>query len=53
MGGAAIMMIIKVNSGSYDEYEQLLLKRDHYRKETAQILISYTEKIQCSLSWLL
>ncbi len=38
------MMIIKVNDGSYDEYEQLLLRRDHYRKEAGQILISYTKE---------
>lgn len=38
------MMIIKVKNGSYDEYEQLLLKRDHYRKEAGQILISYTKE---------
>ena len=36
------MQIIKIKNGAYEEYEMLLLQRDQYRKEAAQILISYT-----------
>lgn len=35
------MQIIKVKNGAYEQYESLLLKRDHYRKEAGQRLISY------------
>ena len=35
-------MIVKVKNDSYTLYEQLLLKRDWFRKEAAQTLITYT-----------
>ena len=34
----------KVKNGAYDEYEQLLLRREHYRKEAGQALINYTRE---------
>ena len=37
-------MIVKVKDGAYEEYEQLLLKRDHFRKAAAQMLIAYTKE---------
>lgn len=37
-------MLIKVKNGTYEQYEDLLLKRDQYRKEAGQILISYTKE---------
>ena len=37
-------MIIKVKNGAYEQYEQLLLQKDQYRREAAQIRISYTRE---------
>ncbi|MBQ9032591.1 MAG: hypothetical protein IJ106_14235, partial [Parasporobacterium sp.] len=34
----------KVKNGAYEEYEQLLLRREHYRKEAGQALINYTRE---------
>ena len=44
MGGRCKAVIVKIDDGSYERYEQLLLKRDQYRKEAGQILISYTKE---------
>lgn len=38
------MQLIKVNDGSYERYEKLLLKRDQLEKDAAQILIEYTRE---------
>ena len=37
-------MIVKVKNGAYEQYEQLLLQRDHYRKAAGQFLIAYTRE---------
>ncbi len=38
------MEIIKVRNGQYEQYEELLLKREHFLKEASQYLIGYTRE---------
>ncbi len=38
------MGLIKVRNGQYEQYEELLLKREFYLKEAAQYLIGYTRE---------
>ena len=38
------MEIVRVKDRAYDHYEELLLKREQFRKEAGQILISYTRE---------
>ncbi len=38
------MEIIKVRNGLYEQYEELLLKREHFLKEASQYLIGYTRE---------